>query len=587
MTTWNGNRFSIYTSDERSALGLIKQLGDQTNFNTDELENKTDLNGDHKGTWQGLNPTQTIEGGFAQVDTNTREIRSIKEREIITDELLKNKTDYALTIEHYNELKELISQGVTNEQIESAIQKKIQDGSIASISLSSESVKPINLNNGTKAYQPIIWTISETSVVTNGDTITIGNNVGVIYRDKFMYATPGTYQFTKTDQYLVLRNVTLGTTATTHTPILVARNGENMINDSDIILAYYGGQITTIWDSFINTKKVNNITPLGGYACITSMYPFNIDTTNKIITFHENTWITYKNVFKQLTSTTIDITNALKGGHLYFDITNDVVTDKRPTHLNYCYLGTMWCRSDYNIIAHVNGECAFTINGVPYLYNSAKYKGETANFLGDSITEGVGCTRPYHQWLYQLCGFSTINNLGIGGSTIARRPDDSISWDTKTPFVDRVQTMPEGKINVIYGGINDHITGRDIGDMSSTSDTTIYGAMKKICEYFVTNYPSRKLYFITPYQYNYKLRPPVGGRTDGKNKLGYTLQDYIKAIKEVANYYGFPVLELDKNCYYGLSETLNTKYFPDYLHYNDLGHKEKLAPVIGSFLNNN
>ena len=38
MSTWNGKRFSVYTSDEKSALGLIKELGEQTNYNTDELE---------------------------------------------------------------------------------------------------------------------------------------------------------------------------------------------------------------------------------------------------------------------------------------------------------------------------------------------------------------------------------------------------------------------------------------------------------------------------------------------------------------------------------------------------------------------
>ena len=38
MSKWNGKRFSVYTSDEKSALGLIKELGEQTNFNTEETE---------------------------------------------------------------------------------------------------------------------------------------------------------------------------------------------------------------------------------------------------------------------------------------------------------------------------------------------------------------------------------------------------------------------------------------------------------------------------------------------------------------------------------------------------------------------
>ena len=38
MSTWNKKNFSIYTSDERSALGLIEELGNQTNYNTEEIE---------------------------------------------------------------------------------------------------------------------------------------------------------------------------------------------------------------------------------------------------------------------------------------------------------------------------------------------------------------------------------------------------------------------------------------------------------------------------------------------------------------------------------------------------------------------
>ena len=38
MSTWNKKNFSIYASDERSALGLIEELGNQTNYKTEEIE---------------------------------------------------------------------------------------------------------------------------------------------------------------------------------------------------------------------------------------------------------------------------------------------------------------------------------------------------------------------------------------------------------------------------------------------------------------------------------------------------------------------------------------------------------------------
>ena len=76
MSKWNGKRFSIYTSDEETVLGVINELAQENNQVTKEidvinevLEEKTDLYGDHKGAWQGLNrPTLSEEGMRATVE---------------------------------------------------------------------------------------------------------------------------------------------------------------------------------------------------------------------------------------------------------------------------------------------------------------------------------------------------------------------------------------------------------------------------------------------------------------------------------------------------------------------------------------
>lgn len=69
MSKWNRNRFSVFTSDEKSVLGLIQELGDFSNNINEEIKNKTDLTGDHKGTWQGLSkPTMSDEGMRSTVE---------------------------------------------------------------------------------------------------------------------------------------------------------------------------------------------------------------------------------------------------------------------------------------------------------------------------------------------------------------------------------------------------------------------------------------------------------------------------------------------------------------------------------------
>ena len=66
---YNGNKFSVYESEEKTVLGLLDELGSQVNHNTDTLDSKTDLHGDHKGSWQGLSrPTLSEEGMRATVE---------------------------------------------------------------------------------------------------------------------------------------------------------------------------------------------------------------------------------------------------------------------------------------------------------------------------------------------------------------------------------------------------------------------------------------------------------------------------------------------------------------------------------------
>lgn len=79
MSKWNGNKFSIYKSEEKSVLGLLKELGEQSNYNTETLENKTDIFGDHKGSWQGLSrPTMSDEGMRATVEQHIVSINTLE-----------------------------------------------------------------------------------------------------------------------------------------------------------------------------------------------------------------------------------------------------------------------------------------------------------------------------------------------------------------------------------------------------------------------------------------------------------------------------------------------------------------------------
>lgn len=108
MSTWNKKNFSIYTSDERSALGLIEELGNQTNYNTEELEKviesdnkkvsyeemnnkyKIDESANFTGSWHGIKKPSASNEGLASI------VDEIKEDEIpfIKEELDKKAYEY-------------------------------------------------------------------------------------------------------------------------------------------------------------------------------------------------------------------------------------------------------------------------------------------------------------------------------------------------------------------------------------------------------------------------------------------------------------------------------------------------------------
>lgn len=81
MNKWNGNIFTV-DNNSLSMLEIVEEHGEQ-------LNNKTDLYGDHKGSWQGLNrPTMSDEGMRATVE----KIHNDFYNEKIID--LKNEKDF-------------------------------------------------------------------------------------------------------------------------------------------------------------------------------------------------------------------------------------------------------------------------------------------------------------------------------------------------------------------------------------------------------------------------------------------------------------------------------------------------------------
>ena len=215
-----------------------------------------------------------------------------------------------------------------------------------------------------------------------------------------------------------------------------------------------------------------------------------------------------------------------------------------------------------------------------------KLKDKKINFLGDSITEGAGASN-HNNCFISLVAQQTgaiCRNYGIGGTRIAKqtKPSDEPSWDQD--FISRVDALDsDADIVVIFGGTNDFGHGdAKFGTMESRDQYTFYGALHTLYTKLLEKYPSSQIVILTPLHRRGENDPLADGnrpQTDG------VLIDYVNAIREVAEYYSLPVLDLFKTS--GLQPAIpiiKDTYMPDALHPNDEGHRV-LADKIIKFLN--
>ena len=210
-------------------------------------------------------------------------------------------------------------------------------------------------------------------------------------------------------------------------------------------------------------------------------------------------------------------------------------------------------------------------------------KGTKINFLGDSITEGAGTSS--HDKMFTMLiehEYGAIcQNYGIGGTRIARQKTPTEEkWDRD--FISRVPEMDnDADIVVVFGGTNDFGHGdAPLGTMDDRTPYTFYGALHCLYTALTEKYPDVPVVILTPL-HRLNEDSPKG---DNKPAPVGTLKEYVNIIREVAEYYSFPVLDLFKES--GLQPKIpiiQQKYIPDGLHPNDDGNAI-LAHKIARFL---
>lgn len=205
-------------------------------------------------------------------------------------------------------------------------------------------------------------------------------------------------------------------------------------------------------------------------------------------------------------------------------------------------------------------------------------KNAKINFLGDSITEGVGATEQtrFTRLLEEKCGIAA-RNYGISGTRIARQTKPSQYPHHDLDFCMRAPEMEnDADAVVVFGGTNDFGHGdAPFGEFGDRTVDTFCGALHVLYQMLLEKYPASLILICTPLHRSTELIP----RWDG-----HVLDDFVQMIRKTAEYYSLPMLDL-----YAISgiqpsvPCMMERYMPDGLHPNEAGHKI-LAQLIGGCL---
>ncbi len=221
-------------------------------------------------------------------------------------------------------------------------------------------------------------------------------------------------------------------------------------------------------------------------------------------------------------------------------------------------------------------------------------RGFKVNFLGDSITEGVGVTDRencrYDRRLASMCQLSAANNYGVSGTRLAHQIHASQMPRYDLCFCGRVYNMDTtANMVVVYGGVNDYIHGdAPFGEIGDTTPATFCGAVYYLMNYLRETYSGKPVVFMTPARC---YRPGsfddvAPSLNPAKGPDARPLLDYVEVILETAK--KFDISALDLYHLLGLDphdpECCAT-YTVDGLHFNDAGHAviaERLKDFIES-----
>lgn len=225
--------------------------------------------------------------------------------------------------------------------------------------------------------------------------------------------------------------------------------------------------------------------------------------------------------------------------------------------------------------------------------NRNQWKGKRVAFLGDSISDKrrVGTKKCYWEYLAEILGIVPYV-YAVNGHRM-----DNIIGQAGQLLKERGQQIDAV---VIFVGTNDFNAGLPTGEWYDEiqSEAEVSGHRKEVrkqrrlvmngdnfrsainrtMQFMKDSFPDKQVILLTPLHRAYAMFSNENIQPDETfaNNAGYFIDDYVTAIKEAANVWAVPVIDLNSlSGLYPLSKA-HTHYFhdaeTDRLHPNEIGH---------------
>ena len=135
----------------------------------------------------------------------------------------------------------------------------------------------------------------------------------------------------------------------------------------------------------------------------------------------------------------------------------------------------------------------------------------------------------------------------------------------------------DADVVVVFGGINDYGRGdAPFGAFTDRTMDTYCGALHVLMKGLIEKYPTAVICFMTPLHREKEWQ--------GSHRNGLPLYAYVEKIRETAEYYSLPVLDLYQSAgIYPDIPAQKEAFCPDGLHPNDAGN-ERIAERLQGFL---